>query len=83
MNISLNKSVYLVRIYFLHYIKKTKSKYHKNIVVFRMILISLIYITESERNITCEVAGSFYKKYRIYLCSSNIRNTTCKTAIYI
>ena len=52
---------------------------HKNAVVFGMILISFIHITDTKRNITRNYRISCYNKYRVYRCSSNIGITICTT----
>jgi len=53
---------------------------HKNAVVFRMIIILFIHITDTERNITHKFRESCYNKYTVHRCSGNIGITTCTTA---
>ena len=55
----------------------------KNVVVFRMTLISFILITYTERNITRKIWEHCYKKYRLHLCSGDIGITTSTTATLI
>ena len=57
--------------------------FHENTVVFRMLLISFIYITETERKITRKIRERCYKKHTVHRCSGNIRITACTTPILI
>ena len=49
-------------------------------VVFRIILITFIHITETKRNITRKVLESRYKKHTVHRCSGNSGITNCTTA---
>jgi hypothetical protein len=53
-----------------------------NTVLFRMILVSFIHITYTERNIIPKIQENCYKKYRAYLWIGNIGITNYTIAIW-
>jgi len=48
--------------------------------MYRILLISFIHITDTERNITRKIRDSCYKKYRVHRCIGNIGITICTIA---
>ena len=50
---------------------------HEIAIVFKMILITFIDITDKDRNITRKDLESCYNKYRVHRCSDKIGNSNC------
>ena len=53
---------------------------HEIAIVFKMILITFIVITDKDRNITRKDLESCYNKYRVHLCSGKFGNSNCTKA---